>query len=270
MSYNFKIDLRGSRRSSSVSDISTAKTQGKQKKTSTKEPRNTSPVEVPLPVGTLLESSISESQLELESLTVEPVELAATRSQLKKAKAVQISSRAKAVIPAATVTIEPHTRMAGSYSNWTFEVDLISSQSFVALIDLVRCLGLAHRVPFAIKARRDEARETMGNLISSGFQKFSKTTRFPDTPHVNTTTGIVADLLDKILSALDYGEKYCADAALQQVNNKFGSLDDAKQMYYKGIQRLLDVLVKTKPEARMLFEIYDRVSFETSKGLTWA
>ncbi|UHM27607.1 MAG: hypothetical protein FNAVV1_gp2 [Fushun naranga aenescens virga-like virus 1] len=159
--------------------------------------------------------------------------------------------------------------MAGSYSNWTFEVELVSSQSFVAMIDLVRCLGLAHRIPFAIKARRDEARETISNLISAGFQKFSKTSRFPEEPHVNTTTGIVADLLDKILSALDYGEKYCADSTSQQSNNKFGSLDDAKQAYYKGIQRLLDVLVKTKPEARTLFEIFDRVSFENSKGLSW-
>lgn len=160
--------------------------------------------------------------------------------------------------------------MAPQYTNWSYENDLHSAQSFVSLVDLVRCLGLAHRDPFAIKARRDEARETLINLINSGFQSFSKTCRFPENPYVNTTTGVVADLLDKVISALDYGERFMIDSGPQPQQSKFNSLDDAKQAYYKGLQRTLDILVKTKPEARHLFEILTRVSFETAHNLIWA
>ncbi|AST13106.1 capsid protein [Abisko virus] len=156
-----------------------------------------------------------------------------------------------------------------NYSNWTIEHDLVSTQNFVPLLDLVRCLTVAHRIPFAIKARRDEARETLMGLLSVENPAFSKERRFPDQPLVNVSIGIIADLLDRVTSALDFGERYLADIANSQSTVKYGSTDDAKLSFYRGIQRLLDILVKTRSDSRILYGVFDRSSFEAKYSMRW-
>lgn len=132
------------------------------------------------------------------------------------------------------------------YTNWTSRHEIYAMQELIPLSELYKWLIVTHRVPFTVKARRDEARDAFQNLISNSRIIFGRTSRIPNTLIVNVSTGVIADLLDRILLSLDYGERFMSDLASTSVS-KLGSIDDAKLSFSRAVQRLLDILTKTNP-----------------------
>lgn len=175
----------------------------------------------------------------------------------------------QSAVPHKSLVTSVRTIQTKMYSNWSTRHEVISSQNFAPLTLVSKLLTSAHRVPFSVKARRDELRSQLDAVLDGFRDVYTKTSRFPDEWRVNTTTGPIADLFDKIMSALDFGERYVSDAPSSSVTQKFSSLDDAKHSYYKSIQRLLDLLVRNTETSYTLYEIDNKTTFELKHSLVW-
>lgn len=162
----------------------------------------------------------------------------------------------------------PHTPIAAngqSYHGWGFDAATFVDDDFVdydRLLMTVRELRLRN---FAVKADRDEAIKMIDNL-RSGVPIAGHTRRFPPGLYANISVGIVADLLIKLRSAYDFGERYATDVA---TDKRLGSWDDAKLTTVKILTRLLELHRRTPPDRLYLYGIYNTASFEKTLGLRW-
>lgn len=150
------------------------------------------------------------------------------------------------------------------YDNWNDETHLtIEMSRFVTLKNLVNALNAARHIAYSVKASRDEARN---RFLDLPIVSVSKAARFPVGVLVNISFGIVAESLDRILAALDHGEREMdRDAS----TSKYGHLSDSKVAFMKGIQSLMQTIMR--PPAVLMGEgVYSQTTFETYYGLHWA
>lgn len=152
------------------------------------------------------------------------------------------------------------------YRPWTDRVEDVVHDDYVAFDDLMGVLQIIRRMNFSVKGQRDEAIALLDGLHPIS-PIASETERFPEKLHVNITVGIIADLLAKLRSAYDIGERYVDNATPN--DKRFGSIDDAKVTVLKTVARLLEMRRKHAPARLRHFGAYDRDSFESAFGLSW-
>lgn len=158
--------------------------------------------------------------------------------------------------------------MAEHYNNWELRRTIFAMQELVPLPDLYKWLIVTHRIPFSVKARRDEARDAFQNLRTNYKVCFSRETRIPELLIVNASTGVVADLLGRALVSLDYKERFTSDLATT-TGSRMGSIDDAKVAFSRAVQRLLDIFTKTAPGNLSVYDVFTRAQLETMLSLAW-
>lgn len=152
--------------------------------------------------------------------------------------------------------------MADYGGSWTQKHFTLEIAEFTSAKDLIRCLNAIRRIPFSVKASRDEARN---RLIDLPRVTVSKAERFPDGVYVNLTFGIVSKSIDRLLAALDHGER---ELDREPSGSKYSSLGDSKVAFMKGVQALLQMLVR--PPTTLVGEgVFNRATFENYYALVW-
>lgn len=132
---------------------------------------------------------------------------------------------------------------------------------FVKLLDLVRVIDRARASSFAVHAVRMETHNLISNLRSFYIDIDH---RFPEMPRVNLTVGTVADLVAKLLAALDFGEH----TPMDNVNNR-STYSDKHLAYLKTCEAILNHLVNITTNVSVIRGIFDRCTFESTYSLTW-
>lgn len=158
----------------------------------------------------------------------------------------------------------PHSE--GGYGNWSYNVALAAVDEYVSLPSLLSVVRQLRKFVFHIKAQRDEAVSVLNNIPT--VSPFSPTQRFPSGQVlVNISTGVIADLLTKLRSCLDLGERFVANSSND--SNRLGSHDDAKLSYHKVLQRLQEIPRTAPPDHLAVYGIFTVFSFETYYELEW-
>lgn len=157
----------------------------------------------------------------------------------------------------------------GHYDGWTPDKFYLRLDLYIALTVMVDCLSTIRWSNFSIKAMRDECLQKIRALPKARIVGPAK--RFPDDDlYVNVSRGTYADLLDKICSSLDFGEKYTmAEATTTAKGQNTGTLDDAKLACSRGIQRALEIIGSPNLSALATYGVFSTESFEDFNKLTW-
>ena len=139
------------------------------------------------------------------------------------------------------------------YVGWSYHAALAGVDDYVTLPTLLLSLKQIRRRSFHIKAQRDEVVDILNGMTT--VQPPAPGRRFPpNTVLVNISNGVIADLLDKLRSALDVGERYIQDAHTD--TKRLGSLDDAKLTFHKVVQRINSIPQSAPPDQLAVYGIY--------------
>lgn len=150
------------------------------------------------------------------------------------------------------------------YVDWLERHEFLAGCKFVRLREFTRVLDSIRRIPFSVKAARDEARN---RLIDMRGEYIDDSQRFPDGVYIDVTSGPIAETLDRILSALDHGERML-DREAAAVPSKFTEIGDSKVAFTKGVQALMQIV--SRPPLTSVGEgVYTRISFERHHSLHW-
>lgn len=154
----------------------------------------------------------------------------------------------------------------GHYDGWSYEAENFSLDDFVSWDDLNAVMRVLRKLNFSVKAHRDEAIKLLDSLDTIS-PVATETSRFPDRLYANVTVGIVADLLAKLRSSYDFGERYVDNAT--PADKRFGSQDDAKLTTVKIAGRLLEMSRQHPIDRLHLFGVFSVRSFENKFSLSW-
>lgn len=149
------------------------------------------------------------------------------------------------------------------YSDWLPRHEHLAVCRFVRLRDLISALHRARHISFSVKSVRDEVRTSITDLMTT---TVDRDIRFPDGVYVNTSFGIVAEALDRIMMALDHGERSLDRE--QTTGAKFTELGDSKIAFIKGLQSILQILARD-PNTTAGEGVYSQLSFERHFSLHW-
>lgn len=178
-----------------------------------------------------------------------PIEALATNGQYLK----QSSSAEEAV---SEVGMPPH------YEGWTGAVRRYGDVMFYATALLEPALRVASRSNFAHRT----GRENMMGVIEkwSGDMVVAEYRRFPCDIMVNVSSGVVAEYIDQMYQALTFTESDPGNSS--GTRNRY---DDVKLTYYASVNGLIKILDQKYSPNAIVYDIYDRNSFEVAHGLNW-
>lgn len=163
--------------------------------------------------------------------------------------------------------IENEMASAGSaYMNWDTAVHFhIESAEFVTLKDLMIVLRHARRINFSVKSRREETRQMISDIVRF---EINERSRAPRNPFVNLTNSVFADLLDNIVSALDFGDRTLDHEEKSTSANRYSSINDAKLTYARSISHMTEIESKNLSHLQP-FGVFVRETFEQNYELIW-
>nr|QWC36454.1 putative coat protein [Bemisia tabaci virga-like virus 2]QXP45027.1 hypothetical protein [Insect virga-like virus 1] len=152
-----------------------------------------------------------------------------------------------------------------SYVNWTPDHDALASCRLVPVAQLARTLNLVRHTAFSVKAERDEARNKLIDLRSIHVDQHI---RFPVGAHVDLSYATISELIDKMMMALDHGEREMDRESFAHGQTKFTGYNDSKVAFIKSLQSIMQIIVK--PMQSVIGEgVYSRETFEQHFNLIW-
>ena len=156
---------------------------------------------------------------------------------------------------------------AGSYVDWNFRAEIMSSDRFVKLTELIAMLQAWRSVNFSVKAQRDQLLVQMDAL--SVERPFSAESRFPESiTLVNIDNGAIADLLTIVRDSASFGARFVEQSSASN-DKSYGSLNDARLAFSKSLTRLREIYRTTSPELAIRYGIFNRKTMESTLRITW-
>lgn len=149
-----------------------------------------------------------------------------------------------------------------SYTDWTPTHASISVRRFVPYESLLRLLMENQYLNFSIHDQRSQF--ITGIRTVQAAPGITRTSRFPEgVILVDTSSGVVANLLRRLASLLDFGEK-----TLELQGSSSSSYADSKLAFVKTLGQLLEILQRDPANASS-DGIFTQDSFEKYFSLHW-
>lgn len=147
-----------------------------------------------------------------------------------------------------------------TYTPWDFSREVLAAQRFCPYVTLMDFVTQHRFLQFNVKANRDRIRSDYMAIPCSA--PFNQSVRFPEAIYVHLDHPAIDGWLTQMLQALDLPDR--------QIEKGNGSSDsaDAKRSANVAFNELHKLLINT--EQLVSNGIYNRASFETKYGLTWA
>nr|QDZ71187.1 hypothetical protein [Megastigmus ssRNA virus] len=152
------------------------------------------------------------------------------------------------------------------YVPWGDAMDILSTHEFSEAKSFCGVATKMRKINFSAAAARAQGIQLMNDIVADTI--VGEFERFPARGmYIDLTVGAVADLLDTVRNALDFGQR-----GADHINDgdaRFASFGDARMAFTHAVRRMVELPTSGAAETLFPYRIFNRVSFERVYRLTW-